>query len=77
MRVARMVTDLLDLDATALAAAIARGDVTSTAAVTACLARIGAVDGVLGAFVDVRAEAALAEGPPTPAPGPCTASRSP
>jgi Asp-tRNA(Asn)/Glu-tRNA(Gln) amidotransferase A subunit family amidase len=55
------VTHLLALDASSLAAHIATGDVSSHDAVRACLDRIAAVDPVLGAFVDVRAEDALAE----------------
>lgn len=59
MRECTGVIDPLALDASTLAAAIAAGDVTATDAVSACLARIDAIDGALHAFVDVRAEAAL------------------
>lgn len=52
---------LLALDATTLAARIAAGESSSEDAVRACLDRIAGVDPVLGAFVDVRAELALAE----------------
>lgn len=61
MRECAGVNDLLALDATSLAAAIARGETTATAAVTACLDRIAAVDGALHAFVDVHDESALRE----------------
>jgi len=55
------VSDLLTLDATTLAARIAARAVSAEEAVRACLDRIGAVDAAVGAFVDIRAEAALAE----------------
>lgn len=55
------MNDLLALDASALAARIAAGDVSSREAVGACLDRIAAVDRALGAFVDVRTKAAVAE----------------
>jgi Asp-tRNA(Asn)/Glu-tRNA(Gln) amidotransferase A subunit family amidase len=53
--------DLLTLDASALADHIAAGDFTAHDAVRACLDRIHTVDRVLRAFVDLRADAALAE----------------
>ena len=58
---AGVVSALLGLDATALAARIAAGDLSAREAVSACLERIAAVDPTLHAFVDLRAEAALAE----------------
>jgi len=52
---------LLRLDATALAARIAAGDVSARAAVSASLERIACVEPTLHAFVELRAEAAMAE----------------
>jgi AtzE family amidohydrolase len=50
----------LQLDGAALAAAVHAGAVTATALVQASLARIGATDGRVNAFIDVLAERALA-----------------
>lgn len=58
---ARLVNALLALDASTLAARIASGEVGAVDAVRACLDRIAAVDPALGAFVDLRADEALAE----------------
>lgn len=58
------MTDLADLDATALLAAFAAGDTTPDEALTACTRRIDAHDDALGAFVlrtDELARAAAAE----------------
>lgn len=55
------MTGLHELDATGLAARIAGGESSATEAVTASLRRIEAVQPRLAAFVDVAAEAALAD----------------
>jgi amidase len=55
------VDDLLDGDATGMAAAIAAGDVKATEVVEAALARVEARNPLLNALVAERAEAALAE----------------
>jgi amidase len=53
--------DLLDADATAIAAAVADHDVTATEVIEAALARVRARNPLLNAVVAERAEAALAE----------------
>lgn len=57
----RHVSDLVFLDASTLAARIGGGEISAEEVVGAHLDRIAALDGRLGAFVDVRAEAAREE----------------
>ncbi len=55
------MSELVQWTATQMAAAVAAGEVTAVELVTAHLARIARVEPLLNAFVDVCAEAALAE----------------